>query len=178
MLQTEKSEKMATVSELSGVKLRKTSKQEDNFVEKDVGQRIVLCENDEQYKKLMEDTYIEKYFNSIEKFTFPTEFIPLSKELAKEITDLHMKDAKQRGTRSKQMTLVENAIDQIIYKRKWDLIFIRLSSRSPKDALQNNSNLKQLFQKELKFIEEEEKQFQVADYQFSSVNRKLHALYR
>ncbi len=64
----------------------------------------------------------------------------------------------------------------------WDQVFVRLSSRSPKDAALLNPNFRQLFKEAILFLEKEEEESNSnqnkEDDPLRISNRRLHALYR
>jgi hypothetical protein len=73
---------------------------------------------------------------------------------------------------------LSKAIDEMKLKLNTKYIFIRLSSRSPKDAALTKQKFKELFLSELKNVENAEKDLD-PNHQLISTdeNRRLHALY-
>lgn len=113
----------------SKVRLKKTSLPEPKVHD------VQLCDTSEQYQQMMEETYLEKYFNAIQSFSFPAIFRPLSRNQAKAINSFH----QQKGTYTswkdnENLRELEKDIEETMTKAGWKSIFVRLSSRSPKDA--------------------------------------------
>ena len=121
----------------------------------------------------MQETYLEEYFEPIKPFTFRSEFVPLSKDAAKSIVESYKNASKVHGKRYTEWTkdpnlqvrisisfdflmlrfsskILAKAIDKAKQKMGCDYIFVRLSSRSPKDSALQVPNFKDLFQKGIK----------------------------
>jgi hypothetical protein len=84
-----------------------------------------LCETSEDYTKLMKETFLEQYFDAIRSHTFASAFVPLTRDAARLML------AKDRAA------LLAELAPQIDAARRdlgVDKVFVRLSSRSPKDA--------------------------------------------
>eukprot|EP01112_Ceratiomyxa_fruticulosa_P001529 TRINITY_DN1171_c0_g2_i1.p2 TRINITY_DN1171_c0_g2~~TRINITY_DN1171_c0_g2_i1.p2 ORF type:complete len:345 (+),score=71.78 TRINITY_DN1171_c0_g2_i1:218-1252(+) len=115
--------------------------------------KVVLCEDSDQYTKLMEETYLEQYFASIEEFTFRSLFVKLTIPAAKAIVNVHSivkKDSTYEEWKNSEEFIVlakdiENARDRLGTKD----VFVRLSSRSPKDAALNSPKFMEIFKARL-----------------------------
>merc|ERR1712080_103238 len=130
---------------------------------------IVKYEAD--YYRLMKETYFEEYYSLIEEFTFKSMILPLSLQEIQDITKAH-KEFKAEGTNSYDLTSIESKVDEGIArirdKTQTDCqVFIRLSSRSPKDAIYHLEKFPKLYQEKLSEFEDEEDVFS-----------KLHAFYK
>jgi len=103
---------------------------------------ITLCEDDDSFWKLMEEANMETYYSAIEDITFRSEFFQLTVETAKAIVETYplimkvpLKERSQYNWKENSLLL---ALAQEIERAKEKLgckyIFVRTSSRSPKDA--------------------------------------------
>jgi hypothetical protein len=66
-----------------GVLLKSVPKAEEKKTQ------IQLCDNEDQYKQMMEETYLERYYEPIKEYTFASEFVTLSKEAAAALIKFH-----------------------------------------------------------------------------------------
>jgi hypothetical protein len=100
--------------------------------------KMVICADSEDYSRLMKEAYFEEYYDSIKTFTFMTEFQFLSKAEAKLLTQAHQAYLKDSNSISASLATepMQIVIKNIDAKQKVlnTRIFVRLSSRSPKDA--------------------------------------------
>lgn len=89
----------------------------------------VLCDSSAKYDELMKETYLEAYASAIEKHTFKSVSLPLTRECARALCD----GAADIDT---NVHLVQLARDIDVAFREFGCkhFFVRLSSRSPKDA--------------------------------------------
>ncbi len=112
--------------------------------------RVVICADSADYSRLMKEAYFEEYYEDIKSFTFKTEFQFLSKQQAKLLTQEHR--AYLKNSNSMQDSLNSEGVQEIIRnidgkaKELNTRIFVRLSSRSPKDAALFVPQFSQLFQ--------------------------------
>eukprot|EP00300_Choanocystis_sp_HF-7_P003774 c12877_g1_i1.p1 GENE.c12877_g1_i1~~c12877_g1_i1.p1 ORF type:complete len:384 (+),score=74.82 c12877_g1_i1:163-1152(+) len=129
----------------------------------------------------MEDTYMEKYLPLIQEYTFASELVGVSFEAAAAFTRAR---ETWLGGGISSLTLVEASpllldlaqqIDQVKSRTGWPHIFVRLSSRSPKDAALNSPRFQGIYAEELRSLRIE--QANQID-QTSDLNTNLHALYR
>jgi len=138
-----------------------------------------LCNNSEEYHQLMEESYMENYFEMIKSFSFQSVFHSLEKEIAEALLDGHKKFCSGKISKSiieenEALQRLVKLIDRLHHEAKWPHIFVRLSSRSPKDAALSAPIFQEIYHRELKKLAEEEKDISES----SDANRKLQALYR
>ena len=112
---------------------------------------MIVCD-DHDYNRLMKETYFEEYYSSIEEFTFKSVITPLNLQ---EINDLKksytcfMSDQIPIDLSSIEAK-IEDGISEIRKKTGTNCqVFVRLSSRSPKDAIYHLEAFKDLYQKKL-----------------------------
>jgi hypothetical protein len=122
---------------MEGIKLKKTEvvekKTEDNFMEK--------------YQETIHSVFMDVYYESIKDFTFKTKFFQLSKIHGEVITDAHEKSKGKVSLTEKQKDSLHDLIQFISDSiSEYGSIFLKLSSRSPKDVSNDNLN---------KFVDEE-----------------------
>ena len=140
---------MSFADELKSVRLRKT--QPPSNVSNN---EPLLCPDSETYRKLMDDTQFERYYRSIERWTFPSVIVPLNAEEIKALHEGHhaFKNSSEQDDDRKTeacfqlfpvLLTLSKTIDDCDLKRP---IFVRLSTRSPKDAglLLNRDRLKEI----------------------------------
>ena len=120
--------------DFSSVKLKPTKTKEKAAVLE------VICKDSDDYKKLMEETYLETYLDALSDVTFPTVVISC---LTKDLKQGH----KEGWESSKNLQLLAKQIDVIMKEKAWETIFVRLSSRSPKDAALSVPKFSSLLQK-------------------------------
>ncbi|KAL6048674.1 Cell division cycle protein 123 [Balamuthia mandrillaris] len=146
--------------------------------------RPALCEDGEDYTRLMEETYFEEYWEKIKPLSFTSTFVPLSKKAAAALMAAHKAFLATKNEDSQQSSgnwkeehpelaqLVEdiNAAQKLLDREH---VFVRLSSRSPKDAALSRQGFKSLLEEELQQVKRLE-----GESATSSDNQLLHALYR
>jgi len=133
-----------------------------------------LCEDETKYQQLMEETYMEKYYDLIVEFTFPSVFRSLSREGAAAIVKAHAHGAADSS--DAELNKIASDIDAAKDASGWKSIFIRLSSRSPKDAPLASPAFRDVLKIESANVERFEKDLPA--YEGQETNRKMHALYR
>lgn len=165
--------------EIKKVKLKKVlNKKSSNINVNDI-----LCNSSEDYYKLLSETYIEKYFNTIKPYSFETLFQTLTRDQANLITILFNKymddkniDIKiliERNEKYKSLLKLSKIIDEIKNNKNWSYIFIRLSSRSPKDVAITLDNFQHELEEQQNFLENN------LNYKNNNkINTRIHALYR
>ena len=159
---------------LQGVKLKKVKKKQQTSVT-----LPTLCNNSEEYNDLMEETFMEEYFDVINTFSFGTRFLELSTDTAAALVIAHEEFLENKCSSFEDnpcLTALARSIDSEQQTAQWPSIFVRLSSRSPKDAALSSPKFTDLYNSELEVLEVEEKDIQVSES--NDVNRRLHALYR
>ena len=122
---------MSFLEELQG-KRNALKKTEPSRREKENLEELIVKDEDD-YDRLMRETYFEEYYDHIEKFTFKSTIVPLTLEEIQAIHEAHT-DVQV------DLTSVETKVDEgiLTIRRKANKecqVFVRLSSRSPKDAI-------------------------------------------
>ena len=142
---------MSFSDQLKSVRLRSTN------APKEKSKDPLLCPDSQTYQKMMEDTQFERYYSLIQQWTFPSLILPITSEQIKALRDAHLRFKNSTSDNDDQKTeecfrmfpsLVELAkeIDACDIRRP---MFVRLSTRSPKDALLllNQQTFRTLFEK-------------------------------
>lgn len=149
---------MSFADQLKSVRLRSTNQLKEKVNEQ------LLCSDSETYRKMMDETQFECYYEKIKQWTFPSRILSINQD---EINALHHghlffknspidddddKKTEECFQRYPLLIKLSNQIDSCDIKRP---IFVRLSTRSPKDAvlLLNKAKFKQLFEKVLNDLE-------------------------
>jgi len=148
---------MSLIDQLKSVKLRSINQPKEKLNEQ------LLCPDSEIYRKMMNDTQFEYYYEQIKQWTFPSMIFSINQDQIKALHDGHIlfknsllddddKKTEECFQKFPELVKLSNMIDSCNIKRP---IFIRLSTRSPKDAvlLLNKEKFKQLFQKVLNDME-------------------------
>jgi hypothetical protein len=148
---------MSLADQLKSVKLRSTNRPKEKINEQ------LLCPDSETYRKMMDETQFECYYEKIKQLKFPSMILPINQDEIKALHDGHIffknslidndeKKTEECFQKYPQLVKLSNMIDSCDIKRP---IFVRLSTRSPKDAilLLNKEKFKQVFQKILDDME-------------------------
>ncbi len=150
---------MSLSDQLKSIKLRSINQPKEKFNEQ------LLCPDSETYRKLMNETQFECYYEKIKQWTFPSMIITINQDDINALHNGHIffkslslddddddKKTEECFQQYPQLIKLANQIDSCDIKRP---IFVRLSTRSPKDAalLLNKTKFKELFQKVLNTIE-------------------------
>jgi hypothetical protein len=146
----------------------------------------LLCPDEATYHNLMSETYFERYYPSIQKWSFPTAFRNLKPATLQALIHAHEDWEKRHVKRGwVEAFPVLNELAAEIEEAKKELgakdIFVRLSSRSPKDAALSHQRIDSLFKAELRDLEDFDRLAQTDEPETLIAmidNRKLHALYR
>ena len=158
--------KMSFLREIEEKKalLRKTEIPKD---ESNHGDMIVKDEDD--YYRLMKETYFEKYYEQIEEFTFKSVIVPLTLKDIKTIYDVEFENSMETELDMSQLVQkIDQGIVEIRTRADSECqVFVRLSSRSPKDAIFHLPAFSDAYAQYLQ-------QFENKDNLFS----KLHAWYK
>ena len=129
---------MSLSDQLKSVRLRPTSQPKEKVLEP------LLCADSETYQRLMNETRFECYYEAIRKWTFPSMMLPMEKETIQALRDGHLLfkttlslDNDEKRTRAcleafPPLLKLSQAIDACDIERP---MFVRLSTRSPKDAI-------------------------------------------
>jgi hypothetical protein len=125
---------------------------------------------------------ILSYIDKIRAVTFGWTFRELSREATAKLIDYHKRFLETPEDQSWRDDAELQALAQVIRDAKaaegWTKIFIRLSSRSPKDAALNSPRLMHIFEEELEKIKTSEASSASSASSASLVNQKFQALYR
>jgi len=104
----------------------------------------VICKDSEDYHRLMKETYFEQYFDLIKQWTFKSVLFPMSVDTARAIreafkaTHSKIKEERIEGFNWRENNLLVQLAREIDSKKEElgvNDMFVRLSSRSPKDAI-------------------------------------------
>ena len=111
----------------------------------------MIVKDEEDYYRLIKETYFEKYYEQIEDFTFKSVIIPLTLEDIKTIYDANMEFETSKKTELDMTNIaqkIDEGIDKIRKQTNSDCeVFVRLSSRSPRDAIYHLEEFPGLFAK-------------------------------
>eukprot|EP00484_Ammonia_sp_Unknown_P030999 CAMPEP_0197028776 /NCGR_PEP_ID=MMETSP1384-20130603/8383_1 /TAXON_ID=29189 /ORGANISM="Ammonia sp." /LENGTH=440 /DNA_ID=CAMNT_0042457831 /DNA_START=39 /DNA_END=1361 /DNA_ORIENTATION=+ len=80
--------------DLKTVKLKKTKKSQEQIQKEKTKFAKQLCEDANDYYRLVKETYFENYYEKIKDLTFATEYIELSKDDCKTLMNLHQEYLK------------------------------------------------------------------------------------
>lgn len=131
----------------------------------------MIVKDEEDYYRLMKETYFEKYYEQIEDFTFKSVIMPLTLEDIKTMYDANMEFETSKKTELDMTNIaqkIDEGIDKIRKQTNSDCeVFVRLSSRSPKDAIYHLEEFPGLYKQKLQELENQEDLFS-----------KLHAFYK
>ena len=145
--------------------LKKTEVAEKEKLE----QLIVKEEGD--YDRLIKETYFEVYYNQIEEFTFKSVILPLTIEEIQALHNAHTAFNENKGNVEDLSTIsakINEGIKLIREKTKNQCkIFVRLSSRSPKDAIYHLDKFSCLRDEKLESFQDQ-----------NDIFSKLHAFYQ
>lgn len=142
---------MSFAEQLKSVRLRSTNQPKKKV------ETSLLCPDSETYQKMMEETQFERYYHAIEPWTFPSMILPVDEEQIAALRQAHLAFQKSSLTDDDAKTeecfrlfpallKLSEAIDACHIPRP---IFVRLSTRSPKDAvlLLDRQRFRSIFQK-------------------------------
>lgn len=146
--------------DLSKVKLRPTKTKENTARPMEV-----ICKDSEDYHRLMEETFLETFLDKLSDCTFPASLLPCP---ADDILRAHEHDDV-----SCLDQLAKQLHQRAVVEKGWSSFFVRLSSRSPKDAALSCPQFRDVLRKHFVRIVSEEG----ADDEDSLRNCKLLALY-
>ena len=142
---------MSLIDQLKSVRLRTVDPPKEKFPEQ------LLCPDSDTYRKMMNEMQFESYYDSIKQWTFPSVILPINKNDMEALHNGHrlfknslLEDDDMKTEecflRYPQLSNLSTAIDSCHIQRP---MFVRLSTRSPKDAvlLLNKKKFKHCFQK-------------------------------
>jgi hypothetical protein len=120
---------------------------------------------------------MEHYFDIISNFSFGSRFLSLTTPTASALVAKHESFLQTHLSDFDDCPLLlelASAIDAEKKSANWPCVFVRLSSRSPKDAALSSPKFSTLFQEEKTALDAEESGISDSN----ATNRTLHALYR
>ena len=148
---------MSFADQLKSVRLRTTNQPKEKVNDQ------LLCPDSDAYRKMMDETQFECYYDAIKQWTFPSIILTMNADEIKALHEGHIffknsvlvdddKKTEECLQHYPQLLKLSNVINSCDIKRP---MFVRLSTRSPKDAvlLLNKAKFKQLFQKVLNDME-------------------------
>ena len=141
-----------------------------------VGERVnlpLLCPDSESYRRLMDDTFLEEYYEEIGQWTFHSEFLSLTQEQAKALCVAHQHWNESKSNVNElvpELEKLSNEIQSASDRLRTSQFFVRLSTRSPKDAVIHHPSFRSSYQKSL------DRFGTLKDSEFTD-NAKLVALY-
>ena len=144
----------------------------------------LIFESDDDYLRLMKETNFENYYDLIEDFTFKSVIISLSQDEIKLLLEENVRylenpgdvSAKSLASLSSIEKKINDGIQEIRQKIKNPLAscFLRLSTRSPKDAIFHMKDFSEVYATKLKEVNDE---FPEDDGGEESIYAKLMAFY-
>jgi len=137
-----------------------------------------FCKTEEDYFKMIKDTHMEVYYEQIRDVTFDSKFVELPREVAQDIiAGYRAYKESGKAEASEQLKAFFTKLNETIseLRQKVNGVFLRLSSRSPKDSVIHLDRMHEMFLKELEWVKSHEIE---AGEESSDLNQKLHALYR
>lgn len=151
-------------------------------------QRVQLCEDQESYFRLMEDAKFERFWDIIQHHSFPAIFVPLPPLAAQWLADAHNQFLSHPETGAPFSLARHAGLSELCarlnieaQRRAWinddgvqGGVFVRLSTRSPKDSVMLRPALAEALRAEFDTLREIEK----ADAATTTESTVLHALYR
>ena len=133
----------------------------------------LLFENDDDYIRLLRETNFENYYDLIEEFTFKSVIISLTKDEIKALYDENLNFEKHPGDVSTQsfpsLNSIEGKIDDGIRlirektKNPSSQCFLRLSTRSAKDAIFHMNEFPKLYASKLKQVTDTDFLLEIGD---------------
>ena len=139
----------------------------------------LLCPDSASYQKQMRETYLEEYFALIKPYSFASLFhvfnVPEIEALIKAHAQWKVDKKKRAWSLNPVLVSLAAAVDKLQAELKTEHIFVRLSSRSPKDAALSSDRLRELYQEAIKRLEAEPAPPGAAPS--TPESRQLHALY-
>ena len=122
------------------------------------GPQEMIMKETEDFYRMLKETYFEAYYDQIEEFTFKSVILPMTIDDTKALMDAYTKfmDGTDKDV---DLSVVDAKIDEGIRlirekaKNKECKVFVRLSSRSPKDAIYHLESFPSLIQEKLSGFE-------------------------
>ena len=129
-----------------------------------------ILKDEEDYYRMLRETYFEDYYDLIKDFTFKSDIRILSLEEIRTVLQANKEFTETGSSDTVDLTSVENKIDESIAAIR-ELtgseckVFVRFSSRSPKDAIYHLDAFPTLIQEKLQELNS------------TDIYAKLHAFY-
>merc|ERR1712037_298186 len=120
------------------------------------GPQEMIMKETEDFYRMLKETYFEAYYDQIEEFTFKSVILPMTIDDTKALMDAYTKfmDGTDKDV---DLSVVDAKIDEgirlIREKANKCKVFVRLSSRSPKDAIYHLESFPSLIQEKLSGFE-------------------------
>jgi len=121
------------------------------------GPQEMIMKETEDFYRMLKETYFEAYYDQIEEFTFKSVILPMTIDDTKALMDAYTKfmDGIDKDV---DLSVVDAKIDEGIRlirekANKECKVFVRLSSRSPKDAIYHLESFPTLIQEKLSGFE-------------------------
>jgi len=121
------------------------------------GPQEMIMKETEDFYRMLKETYFEAYYDQIEEFTFKSVILPMTIDDTKALMDAYTKfmDGTDKDV---DLSVVDAKIDEGIRlirekANKECKVFVRLSSRSPKDAIYHLESFPSLIQEKLSGFE-------------------------
>ena len=129
-----------------------------------------ILKDEEDYYRLLRETYFEDYYDLIKDFTFKSDIRSLSLEEIRSLLQANKEFRETGSSDTVDLTSVENKIDESIAAIREVTgseckVFVRFSSRSPKDAIYHLDAFPILIQEKLQELNS------------TDIYAKLHAFY-
>ena len=129
-----------------------------------------ILKDEEDYYRLLRETYFEDYYDLIKDFTFKSDIRILSLEEIRTVLQANKEFTETGSSDTVDLTSVENKIDESIAAIREVTgseckVFVRFSSRSPKDAIYLLEAFPTLIQEKLQ------------ELNCTDIYAKLHAFY-
>lgn len=142
-----------TSSLLQGVKLKKTG-----FKEKEINLKSDLS-LEQTYNSRLRAVDLESWYHKIAKFTYPTEFIELTPLEAQTMMEESRKMKKEASdwTQNKILISLKQKLENALKTHSMDEVFVKLSSRSPKDSRATQQRAQQLALERLRTLQKQRK---------------------
>eukprot|EP00128_Syssomonas_multiformis_P016090 Colp12_sorted_trinity150504_noHs@22925 len=130
---------MASLADLLAQKALKKAGPSTVAVKAPEAVRPQICETEDDYLRLMDDAKFEEYWDLIQPLSFASKFFDLPRAAASELRAAHLEWSanKTKAINWADYPTLSAVIDQMqvfFESSPWKALFVRLSSRSPKDA--------------------------------------------
>merc|ERR1712004_415065 len=134
-------------------------KEEASRQEKAAPEEMIMKDEGDFYRMLKE-TFFEAYYDQIEEFTFKSVIVPMTLEETEALMTAYKK-FMDGSDKEVNLSTVDAKIDEGIAKIREKVnknckVFVRLSSRSPKDAIYHLESFPDLIREKLSGFEDQE----------------------